>query len=325
MHHSIIDTLLTYEVQAPSHLLFNLEAALCDRQQVLEESLTLDPPLPLRHYSDANSGNRFFRFDAPAGPLTLRYRATVRRHAQHRPSELREQTVSAMPDGLMKYLMSSRYCESDVMARAAQQLFGDLPRGIGRVQAIADWIHDSLCYEPGSSNSTTTAQEVFVQRAGVCRDFAHLGITFCRALNIPARLVVGYVNFEEPPQDFHAIFEAWLDGHWVMFDPTRMAPADRLVRVGTGRDAKDVAFCTFFGPVTMTGKSITVREMQDLSVPAVAPPQASGIVLGIEKPQPLTPPTEAEAEAQGWPTAESVLAAGRPDRVAANEPGPATH
>jgi len=321
MHHSIIDTLLSYEVQAPSHLLFNLEAALCDRQQVLEESLTLDPPLPLRHYSDTNSGNRFFRFDAPAGRLQLRYRAVVRRGAASGPAAQREMPVSEVPDALMHYLMPTRYCESDVMARAAQQLFGDLPPGVGRVQAIVDWIHDSLCYEPGSSNSTTTAQEVFVQRAGVCRDFAHLGITFCRALNIPARLVVGYVNFEEPPQDFHAIFEAWLDGQWVMFDPTRMAPADRLVRVGTGRDAKDVAFCTFFGPVTMTDKTITVREMQDVSLPAAVAPQATGIVLGIEKPQPLVAPTDAAA----WPTAEPLLGIGRQGVAAANEPGPTAH
>ena len=119
---------------------------------------------------------------------------------------------------ILHYMMPTRYCESDLMSRCAQQLFGDLPPGIGRVQAIVDWIHESITYEPGSSISTTTAREVFVERAGVCRDFAHLGITFCRALNIPARLVVGYVYFDEPPQDFHAVFEAWLGGQWVLFD-----------------------------------------------------------------------------------------------------------
>jgi transglutaminase-like putative cysteine protease len=168
--------------------------------------------------------------------------------------------VTGVPDDVLRYLMPSRYCESDVMSRAAQQLFGQLPPGIGRVRAIESWIHESIGYLPGFSNSTTTAQEVFVQRAGVCRDFAHLGITMCRALNIPARLVVGYVHFEEPPQDFHAVFEAWLDGRWVIFDPTRMAPIDRLVRVGTGRDAKDVAFATIFGDVQMTRKELTVDE-----------------------------------------------------------------
>jgi transglutaminase-like putative cysteine protease len=156
--------------------------------------------------------------------------------------------------------MPSRYCESDSLRRVAQQLFGHLPPGLGRVRAVESWIHESVDYQTGVTQPTTPAQEVFVQRVGVCRDFAHLGITLCRALNIPARLVVGYVNFAEPPQDFHAVFEAWLDGRWMLFDATRMAPIDRLVRIGTGRDAKDVAFATIFGDVKMLRKDITVDE-----------------------------------------------------------------
>jgi transglutaminase-like putative cysteine protease len=201
--------------------------------------------------------------------------------------------VSEVPNEVLHYMMPSRYCESDLMSRCAQQLFGKLPQGIGRVQAIVDWIHESIAYEPGSSVSTTTAREVFVERAGVCRDFAHLGITFCRALNIPARLVVGYVWFDEPPQDFHAVFEAWLGGRWVLFDATRMAPIDRLVRVGTGRDAKDVAFCTIFGAVRMTDKKLMVRELQDESLVPSATPPASGALVGIEKPVPVTQLLEA--------------------------------
>lgn len=238
--------------------------------------------------SATSSGNRFIRFDAAPGPLSIRYTASVQRSFVDVPVDLKEVPVNEVPNELVHYLMPSRYCESDVMARAAQQLFGDLPQGIGRVQAIVDWIHDSIRYEPGSSESTTTARDVFVQRAGVCRDFAHLGITFCRALNIPARLVVGYVYFDEPPQDFHAIFEAWIGGQWVLFDPTRMAPVDRLVRVGTGRDAKDVAFCTIFGPVSMTNKMLTVREYQDENAPPSVAPAPTGTVVGIEKPVPVT-------------------------------------
>jgi transglutaminase-like putative cysteine protease len=128
------------------------------------------------------------------------------------------------------------------------------------VRKLVQWIHDSIEYKVGSTCSTTTAHDVLTQRAGVCRDFAHLGITMCRALNIPARIVVGYVWFDEPPQDFHATFEAWIGGRWVLFDPTGMAPVDRLVRIGTGRDAKDVAFSTFFGDVTMTRMVINVTE-----------------------------------------------------------------
>ncbi|WP_409574657.1 transglutaminase-like domain-containing protein [Variovorax sp. KBS0712] len=287
MHLSHVDLRLDYEVDAPAHLRLNIEAARTGAQAVLAETLTIEPPVRLRVGCEADSGNRFVRFDAAPGPLTIAYRATVRRPVVHVPATLPEVPVSQLPDAVLGDLLPTRYCESDLLARCAQQLFGDLPPGIGRVQAIADWIHDSIVYVPGSSDSTTTAREVFVQRAGVCRDFAHLGITFCRALNIPARLVVGYVWFDEPPQDFHAVFEAWLGGQWVLFDPTRMAPVDRLVRVGTGRDAKDVAFSTIFGAVRMTDKKLAVRELQDERVIAPRTPAPSGELRGIEKPEPV--------------------------------------
>lgn len=287
MHFSHIETVLDYEVAAPSHLLLNIEAVRSGAQVVLRENLVVEPAVEMHAFCDEGSGNRFIRFDAAPGPLKIRYTASVQRSFVEVPVDLKEVPVNQVPNELVHYLMPSRYCESDVMARAAQQLFGDLPQGIGRVQAIVDWIHESIRYEPGSSESTTTARDVFVQRAGVCRDFAHLGITFCRALNIPARLVVGYVYFDEPPQDFHAIFEAWIGGQWVLFDPTRMAPVDRLVRVGTGRDAKDVAFCTIFGPVSMTNKILTVREYQDESAPPSVAPAPTGTIVGIEKPVPV--------------------------------------
>ena len=260
MHTTLIDLLLEYEVNTPAHFLFHIETAFHEGHHAVEERLTITPSMKVRNFSDERNGNRFIRLDAPRGVLSVNYHARMEVHPAPVPLHLDETPVTAVPDEVLRYLMPSRYCESDVMSRAAQQLFGDLPPGIGRVRAIEGWIHDSIDYLPGFSNSTTTAQEVFVQRAGVCRDFAHLGITMCRALNIPARLVVGYVHFEEPPQDFHAVFEAWLDGRWVIFDPTRMAPIDRLVRVGTGRDAKDVAFATIFGDVGMIRKELTVDE-----------------------------------------------------------------
>lgn len=190
----------------------------------------------------------------------MSYKAEVEISSETIGDDLAESPVGQVPDAIFHYLMPTRYCESDVLASAAQQLFGNETPGVSRVRKLVNWVHDSIAYQPGSTKSTTTAQEVFVQRAGVCRDFAHLAITMCRAINIPARLVVGYVWFDEPPQDFHAIFEAWIGGRWVMFDPTGMAPVDRLVRIGTGRDAKDVAFSTFFGNVQMTRKVISVLE-----------------------------------------------------------------
>jgi len=260
MQTSLVDCLLEYQINGPAHFLFNIEASFHAGHEVVEERLTITPSMKVRHFGDERSGNRFIRLDAPKGILSVNYHARVQLQPVAEPLHLDETPVSALPDEVLHYLMPSRYCESDSLSRVAQQLFGHLPQGMGRVRAVESWIHESIAYQPGMTQPTTTAQDVFVQRAGVCRDFAHLGITLCRALNIPARLVVGYVNFQEPPQDFHAVFEAWLDGRWVLFDATGMAPIDRLVRIGTGRDAKDVAFATIFGDVKMLRKDITIDE-----------------------------------------------------------------
>ena len=279
MHTASIDLLLDYEVTHPAHFLFNIEAAFDEGHRVVSERLSITPSVKVRTFFDERNGNRFVRLDAPKGMLSVNYHANVELISTPVPLHLDEALVTAVPDDVLRYLMPSRYCESDILSRAAQQLFGHLPHGLSRVRAIESWIHDSIDYLPGFSNSTTTAQEVFVQRAGVCRDFAHLGITFCRALNIPARLVVGYVYFEEPPQDFHAVFEAWLDNQWVVFDPTKMAPIDRLVRVGTGRDAKDVAFATIFGGVQMLRKELQVNEGdQGTDLPLSARPPVLSLV-----------------------------------------------
>ena len=283
MHTASIDLQLDYEVTHPAHFLFNIEAAFDDGHRVVSERLSITPSVKVRTFCDERNGNRFLRLDAPKGLLSVNYHANVELISAPVPLHLDEAPVSAVPDEILRFLMPSRYCESDILSRAAQQLFGDLPHGLSRVRAIESWIHDSIYYLPGFSNSTTTAQEVFVQRAGVCRDFAHLGITFCRALNIPARLVVGYVYFNEPPQDFHAAFEAWLDNQWVVFDPTKMAPIDRLVRVGTGRDAKDVAFATIFGGVQMLRKELQIIEgdqsadQSAIALPAASPPVLSPV------------------------------------------------
>ena len=260
MHRSTVETVLEYEVQSPSHFCFNIEAAHWPTQKILSERLAVSSGVSPHIYTDPGSGNRFFRFDAAPGPLLVNYQADVEVYSEHIDAHLAETPVGAVPDDVFHYLMPTRYCESDVLSAVAQQMFLDVEPGMRRARAVVEWIHQHIQYRPGSSNSTTTARDVFVQRAGVCRDFAHLGITLCRALNMPARLVVGYVWFDEPPQDFHAIFEVWIGGRWVLFDPTGMAPVDRLVRIGTGRDAKDVAFSTIFGAINMTRKEITVLE-----------------------------------------------------------------
>jgi transglutaminase-like putative cysteine protease len=260
MHLSTVETVLEYHVHSPTHFCFNIEAAHWPTQKILSERLTISTGITPHGYVDEASGNRYLRFDAKPGPLRVNYKAEVEVHTSAPDPGLRETPVGQVPDEIFPYLLATRYCESDVLCGEVVRMFGNVPPGIGRVHAVVDWIRANIRYQPLSTHSTTTAHEVFEQRTGVCRDFAHLGITFCRALNIPARIVVGYVWFDEPPQDFHAVFEVWLDGRWVLFDPTGMAPVDRLVRIGTGRDAKDVAFATMFGQLQMTRKEVMVLE-----------------------------------------------------------------
>ena len=265
-----IDCTLAYELSGESEFVFLIHAAvgasplgqpvvefpLGDAsasvgQALVEETLSVEPGITYRTYSDPRSGNRFLRLRAQAGPLQVHYSAIVDRFIEPPDLQAPEVPVHAIPDNVLRFLMPTRYCESDHLGPAAIKLFGGLPRGHTRVQAISDWVCANIDYRIGSTNATTTARDVFVQRSGVCRDFAHLAVTFCRALNIPARLVSGYANFPEPPPDFHAIFEAYVGARWVRFDPTGMAPVDHVVRVATGRDAKDVAFATIFGPARM--------------------------------------------------------------------------
>lgn len=246
-----VDCELTYEVDAPTDFVFLVHALKDTEQYIAGESIDFHSDTAFHVFADPTQGHRFTRVRAEAGRFTLLYRALVKKRPFTRDLHAPEHPIHELPDHVLHNLAPTRYCESDLLGRTAYKLFGHLKPGHARVQAIADWIHDNVDYTVGSTGPTTTAREVFVQRAGVCRDFAHLGVTFCRALNIPARLAVGYARFDEPPPDFHAVFEAWLGGRWVMFDATRMSPVDELIRIASGRDAKDVAFATLFGPARM--------------------------------------------------------------------------
>lgn len=260
---SAIDCGLSYVLDGPCDFIFSVHATLGFGQTVLSESIVIDPPLAHRVNTDPQSGNRLMRLHADAGPLSLRYRATVVRRLDDIDIYASEVAIDDVPDEVLHNLMTTRYCESDHLSAVAFKLFGSVPPGYSRIAAITEWVRTNIDYRIGASTATTTARDVFVQRAGVCRDFAHLAVTFCRALNIPARLVCGYAHFDEPPPDFHAIFEAYLGGRWVMFDPTGMAPVDKLVRVATGRDAKDVAFATIFGPARMVSMNPEIVQVAE--------------------------------------------------------------
>ena len=147
------------------------------------------------------------------------------------------------------------------MIDLADREFGGVDEGYARVQAISDWVQRELVYESGSTDGSTSAVDVLLHRAGVCRDFAHVAISLCRALGIPARYVSAYGIGVEPP-DFHGVFEAYLGGRWWLFDPTGMSPADRLVRIAVGRDAADAAFATFAGTAELIDKHVEVSVVE---------------------------------------------------------------
>lgn len=256
-----VDTLLTYDVQGSSEFLFQIHAFNGGDQTVLEESMEVVPNVPVAVFDGPQGRVRCARLQMNQGPLEMRYRARVLRARVPANVNAQESSVAELPNDLLHFLNPTRYCQSDVMSRAAQKLFGELPQGHQRVQAICDWIHENVEYQVGTSTSETSAVDVFTQRVGVCRDFAHLGITFCRALNIPARLVAGYAKFDTPPPDFHAVFEAFIGGGWQLFDATRMSPPEDLVRIGWGHDAKDIAFATIFGPAVMLSMQPNVERV----------------------------------------------------------------
>jgi transglutaminase-like putative cysteine protease len=205
-------------------------------------------------------GNRCERFELATGGSHITYEAQVvlERPADVIEPDARETPVASLPDEVLNFVMPSRFCLPDELGHEAWQRFGALAPGWARVQSVVDYVHGHLEFVSGASNSWTTAADAYRAGQGVCRDFAHLAITFCRALNIPARYVFGYIpNIGVPPppepMDFAAWFEAYLDGRWHTFDARNNRPRIGRVVVGRGRDAVDVALITSFGPLTLTG------------------------------------------------------------------------
>lgn len=246
---------LDYTLSGPATLLFNIHAARNDAQIVTGESLFVEPFYQADFYTDLDN-NQFFRVNAGSGPLSIRYQATVDVGSQtSSPQNIGEVLPSQPPLQVVPYLYPSRYCQSDRLSRLAMAQFGDVGTGHARVTAICNWIYENIEYLRGSSDEHTSAFDIVTERAGVCRDFAHLGIAFCRALQIPARFVTAYAHGLVPP-DFHACFEAYLGGRWYFFDATRQAPQTGIVRIGAGRDAADVSFATLFGPISFGGMEV---------------------------------------------------------------------
>jgi transglutaminase-like putative cysteine protease len=249
---------LAYEVKTPTTFIFNVEVAHLKSLAVIGETLTLAPDLTRRTYITPDLKNRYLGINAQPGPFSLEYNAEVELSVVRAdPETIRETPVSELPLDILPFLLPSRFVSSDRLAPFAQAEFGHLPKGHQRVNAICNWIHDHIAYQRGASDGETTADESLLKRAGVCRDFAHIGTAFCRALGIPARFVSCYA-YGLVPRDFHAVFEAYLDGRWWLFDATRQAHLDGLVRIGIGRDAAEIAFATPYGEMEPTGMEIRI-------------------------------------------------------------------
>jgi transglutaminase-like putative cysteine protease len=221
-----------------------------------------DPPAPSRTYLDAY-GNVCDRLTLPLGPSVLRYDATVEVTSDFDDADKAASAVAIedLPDEAFLYLLPSRFCWPDMLHDPAWELFASEEPGWARVQAVCDWIHHHVQYEVGSSTAVTTAYDVWRSRTGVCRDLTQLGITLCRALNVPARYVAGYlpdiaVTPPDLPMDFCSWFEAWLDGRWWTFDPRNNERRIGRVVIARGRDALDAAMVTTWGAAQL--KSMTV-------------------------------------------------------------------
>lgn len=222
------------------------------------DHLIASPSVPVTAYRDV-FGNWCSRLVAPAGEIRLSADALVRDSGL--PDEIvpsaRQHAVEDLPAETLQFLLGSRYCETDLLSEAAWDRFGNTPEGWPRVQAICDFVHGWVTFGYGHARATRTAWETYHERTGVCRDFAHLGVALCRAMNIPARYCTGYlgdIGTEPPysPGDFSAWFEAYLDGRWYTFDPRNNVPRIGRVLVARGHDAADVPLSHSFGPNTLT-------------------------------------------------------------------------
>ncbi|MCB1964675.1 MAG: transglutaminase family protein [Candidatus Accumulibacter sp.] len=221
---------------------------------IVPDHLIADPPVPITAYRDS-FGNWCSRIVAPGGLLKLSTDAVLRDTGLPDPvvSTARQTPVEELPDEALVFLLGSRYCETDRLSETAWQLFGNSPSGWERVQAICDYVHQHIRFGYEYARSSKSAWEAWYERSGVCRDYAHLAIAFCRCMNIPARYCTGYLGDmgTEPPYgtpDFAAWMEVYLGGEWVTFDPRNNVPRIGRIVVARGRDAADVPLINSFGP-----------------------------------------------------------------------------
>jgi transglutaminase-like putative cysteine protease len=257
----------TYEAAVSTLAIFQVQPAESSVFIRRSEAWSSTPEMRLRGYADLY-GNPCTRVVLPVGTSTFRYEADleVPDSSEDADESAREVVPEKLPDDTLIYTLPSRYCLPDVLGNEAWELFGSRPPGYHRVQMICDHVHSHLTFRYGSSTPWSTAADVNSTRFGVCRDFTHLAISFCRALNIPARYVFGYlpdmdVVIEPAPMDFAAWMEVWLDDRWWTFDPRNNVRRKGRVVIGRGRDASDVAMATTFGGPLLVTMTVRAEEV----------------------------------------------------------------
>ena len=260
---------LSYDCPAPTPMLLTLSLHPSRRIDLLtpNNALSFSPHVESWDYLDSY-GNVCTRTTAPAGRLTVSAECDVYDTGLPDivPLDATQHPIRDLPDDTLIYLMGSRYCETDRLTDIAWQLFGQTPEGWPRVQAILDFVHNHLTFDYQRADRTRSAFDAYNQRVGVCRDFAHLALTFCRCMNIPARYCTGYlgdigVPFNPDPMDFSGWFEVYLGGHWYTADARHNHPRIGRVLMAIGRDATDVALSTQFGPAFLSYFSVTTYEV----------------------------------------------------------------
>lgn len=255
-----------YAAAGPTPAVWQVRPRLDGPHSVVSSVWGSDPFVPVRSYLD-RFGNVCDRLTLPEGRTRVRYDALVEVPASFDEADkgAEQLPVEDLPDEALVYLLPSRYCLSDALNDRAWELFGDTPPSWERVQAVCDWTHGNVAYRSGSSTPLTTAADVLACGTGVCRDLAHVAVTFCRALNVPARYVAGYlpdVGVPPPdyPMDFCSWIEAYLDHRWWTFDPRNNVPRMGRVVIGRGRDALDVAMVTTYGNPELVSMEVWADE-----------------------------------------------------------------
>jgi transglutaminase-like putative cysteine protease len=254
---------LSYDVFSDTTFFFNIMAIKSATQIVESESLIVHPDIAFEEFKIKDSDSRFIKMEVEKGrSFTITYQAEVTTCF----TKIEEKTLLKhlpfikMDHEALAYISPSRHCESDKLMEFAKKNFGSLPDAYSKVLAIEDWIFTNISYVQGSTNSSASATDTLLRTTGVCKDFAHLGIALCRALDIPARYFAGYSCQLNPP-DFHACFEAYINGYWIIFDPTKLAPLNGMVRIANSKDASEAPIAIYFGDISCTHMDVQCHSV----------------------------------------------------------------